>query len=416
MRILAATIVAAAWLPRAQPSAAATDRNTSATTATTSRPAAREILVDANYPGGNIIVDKIENDVVHVRPDLRDTDGWWFYWNFRVRGAAGRTLVFTFGDRSPIGVHGPAVSFNGGKSWSWLGSQAVKGASFRHAFSPRMNEVRFCFCIPYQEADLRQFLAGHATNKSLRVETLCKTRKGRTVERLHIGKLDGKPEYRVLVTCRHHACEMMANWCLEGLIEQILAPNTHDGQWLRENVEFMAIPFMDKDGAEDGDQGKNRRPHDHNRDYAGESIYPEVRELRRLVPTWSQTRLRVAIDLHNPHIRGPHNEVTYQVGSRKAAIWNEQHKFGSILQSVRPALLVYSTENDLPFGKGWNKPENYKAGKSFAAWAGELEGVRLATSIEIPYANASGAAVTPTTARAFGHNLAGAIRQYLTSQ
>jgi hypothetical protein len=38
-------------------------------------------------------------------------------------------------------------------------------------------------------------------------------------------------------------------------------------------VEFCIAPFMDKDGVEEGDQGKLRWPHDHWEDYAEGSRY-----------------------------------------------------------------------------------------------------------------------------------------------
>lgn len=60
-----------------------------------------------------------------------------------------------------------------------------------------------------------------------------------------------------------------------------------DVRWLREQVEFFVVPFMDKDGVEAGDQGKNRRPYDHNRDYQGESLYASVRAMRELVTAGS---------------------------------------------------------------------------------------------------------------------------------
>ena len=60
--------------------------------------AARAFTVDADIPAGNIIVNSVEGDVVKIRQDFRDTPGHWFYWAFRVRGAAGRTLTFDFGD------------------------------------------------------------------------------------------------------------------------------------------------------------------------------------------------------------------------------------------------------------------------------------------------------------------------------
>ena len=46
-------------------------------------------------------------------------------------------------------------------------------------------------------------------------------------------------------------------------------------------------------------------------------------------------------------------------------------------------------------------------------WVGGLPGVIFGTSLEIPYANAAGKAVTAETARAFGRDLAHALRVYL---
>ena len=48
---------------------------------------ATALRIDADFPGGNIIVDGIEGDTAFLRPNLRDTQGDWFCWAFRVRGA-----------------------------------------------------------------------------------------------------------------------------------------------------------------------------------------------------------------------------------------------------------------------------------------------------------------------------------------
>ena len=378
------------------------------------QPDTSQFKIDADYPGGNIIVERIDANEVHLRQDLRDTQGWWFYWNFRINGAARRTLKFTFTDRNPIGVCGPAVSLDAGKTWSWLGADIVKGASFTHAFGPRQKDVRFCFAIPYQHSDLAGFLKRHSQNPHLSLYELCKTRKGRTVERIHIGRINGPAKHRILLTARHHACESIANYVMEGLLESVLA-QTEDGHWFRINVEFLALPFMDKDGVEEGDQGKNRSPHDHNRDYAGKSIYPSVAALREFVPSWSRGRLHIALDLHCPYISGPHNEVIYLVGSPNKNIWAQQQRFGRILEDTRTGPLTYKASDNLPFGKAWNTGNNYGKLKSCSRWAAEIEQVRLATTIEIPYANVRGEAVTARTARAFGRDLARAIRKYLES-
>src|SRR5262249_18393788 len=208
----------------------------------------------------------------YVHQDLRDTAGDWFYWSFRVKGGQGRQLTFHFTKGNPIGVRGPAVSADGGKTWQWLGAQAVRGASFHYAVPANAADVRFCLAFPYQERNLGDLLGRFDKNPNLKVESLCKTAKGRNVELLRLGRLDGKCDHRIALTCRHHSCEMMASFVLEGIIEEVLA-DTDDGKWLREHVEFFIVPMVDKDGVADGDQGKNRKPHDHGTDYAGEPIY-----------------------------------------------------------------------------------------------------------------------------------------------
>ena len=184
-------------------------------------------------------------------------------------------------------------------------------------------------------------------------------------------------------------------------------------KWFRKNVELLVIPFLDKDGVEDGDQGKLRKPRDHNRDYDANPIYPETRAIQKFVPQWSKDKLRLTIDLHCPHIRGNYNEFIYLVGSGKPQIWEQQERFGNILERVQQGPLVYRATNNLPFGQAWNAPKNFTAGPSIVGWAKGLPGVKLATTIEFPYANVLGNEVNASTARAFGKDLSRAIREYL---
>jgi len=374
------------------------------------------LVIDCAYPGGNLIVDGIEGDTVSIRQDLRDTPRWWFYWNFRVRGAAGRTLTFRFADRSPIGVRGPALSDDDGATWRWLGREAVTESSFSYTFPRGPSNVRFAFAMPYQAADLRRFLKTRVS-KHLGAKRLTKTRKHRDVELLRFGDLHGDARHRVLLTARHHACETMASYALEGVIDAALA-ETDDGRWLRNNVEFLAVPFMDKDGVEDGDQGKSRAPFDHNRDYSDESIYPSVRALRKLAPSWAGGKMRLGIDLHCPYISGGgdapgSNERIYFVELPSAHQREQLEKFSRVLEKVQSGTLVYDPKHNLPFGRGWNTAEGAGVGRNSASWMASLPGVCFATTLELPYAEADGKVVTRESARAFGQDLARAIAAYL---
>ncbi len=373
------------------------------------------MTIDADYPGGNIIVEKVVGNQVHLRQDLRDTNTWWFYWNFRVRGGAGQKFTFQFAGQSPIGVRGPAVSLDGGRSWNWLGDQAVEGSSFEYDFAVGSGEVRFAFTMPYQRQDLERFLASHANALSvnrLQVTTLCQSRKGRDVPLVRLKARSGNARRRVLITARHHACESMASYALEGLLDAWLA-TPENTRHTMDDVEVVVIPLVDYDGVEEGDQGKNRQPRDHNRDYDGEGIYPETRAIRKLVAGWPSGSVQVAIDLHCPWIRGTHNDVIYMVGSSDRRIAAEQVKLGEILQVGCQGPLPYKLSDNLAFGTAWNTAANFGQGTSFGRWAAGLEGISLATTFEIPYASAGGKPVTAESARAFGQDLAAVVGEYL---
>ena len=108
------------------------------------------VTVDANLPAGNVVVEGISDDTVRLRQDLRDTKGEWFYWAFRVTGAAGRTLKFTFTNKKsgggPVGVRGPVVSTDGGKTFSYPLDGKSRPDGFTYTFGPNDAEVLFYEC------------------------------------------------------------------------------------------------------------------------------------------------------------------------------------------------------------------------------------------------------------------------------
>lgn len=368
------------------------------------------LTIDCDFPGGNIILERIEDNNVYVHQDIRDTQGDWFYWYFRVQGAHQRTLRFHFTKSNVIGTRGPGVSEDGGQTWYWLGADRVQNQSFEFTFGKDAKDVRFSFAMPYLQDKLDRFLEKYQNHPHLIIDALCQTPNGKQAELLRLGSLNDAAPHRVIITARHHCCEMMQSYVLEGVMAAILS-NDDLGRWYQSHVACIIIPFVDKEGVEAGDQGKNRKPHDHNRDYNAESIYAEPRAIQAQIPNWQPT---VALDFHCPYIRGKTNEIIYQVGLESETHWQEQCRFATHLEHSKT--FQYRASDNMPFGQGWNTRDNYGAGKSFARWASELASIQLATSIEFPYANVKEQDITAENARAFGHDFANALRAYLETQ
>ncbi len=357
-------------------------------------------LIDADFPGGNVIVDAVRGDTVDLHQDLRDTDRDWFYWYFRVRGAAGRSVRFNFTASRALGTRGPAVSRDSGRTWQWIGRDSVEGNAFTYRFTTE-EEVRFSFAMPYQLADWQRFAAGRPW---LRTAELARTRGGRAVPVATVGQ----GPLNIFIAARHHCCEMMPNYAIEGLIDFFHADP--EATWLREHITLTIVPLADLDGVEAGDQGKGRRPRDHGRDYAGTSLYPEIAAIR----TWlAQYQPVVVLDLHCPWIAGQYNEHIYLPGTDNAVMAEQQRQFSRVLEGVRRGPLPFRADGYLPFGVAWNTAANFTEGMGLGRYAVSLPGIRLASSIELPYATADGAEVNADSARAFGADLGRALGEYL---
>ncbi|MEG1650015.1 MAG: hypothetical protein RR277_09010, partial [Rikenellaceae bacterium] len=183
---------------------------------------AQSLNIYSDFPGGNIIIDKIMSDTVYLRPDLRDTEGNWFYWYYAVSGAKDRTITFKFTRANQFSTLGASISTDGGASWRWQGANSTKTNQFTYHFTDN-NEVRFSVGIPYTESNFKTFIGKIGKNPYTELISLCYTAKDRTAEMLKIRNTKKTSVAKVLVVARNHACEMMGNYVMEGIISGVLA-------------------------------------------------------------------------------------------------------------------------------------------------------------------------------------------------
>ena len=345
------------------------------------------INIHKDFTGGNIIVDRIEGNTVYLKNELRDTEGYWFYWAFCVEGAQGRELKFSL-ESGWIGYWGPAVSHDL-KTWHWLGES--HGNTFTYEFTQDENRVYFAHNMLYHPD--RFELLCH--DLKLHTTELCISRKGRSVPCLGLGN----GERSIILTSRHHACESTGSYVLEGvIIELTRAPI--------ENSRILCVPFVDYDGVVDGDQGKSRKPHDHNRDYIEKPIYPEVTSIYSYVKKYG---CNYAFDFHSPWHSGDVNDTIFVVRNRKDKE-DRYERFSSILESeIMSGSMTYKKENDYPAGKDWNTPS-----PNFAYTMNCREECDIAFSLESAYFGTSDNVVTAERLVEFGKCFAHALKKYIT--
>ena len=342
-----------------------------------------------DFPGGNLRVLRRDGDVIHVENELRDTTTDWFYWAFAVEDAAGETLTFNFSPKKWIGPWGPAVSEDFSR-WTWACSGGP--SSFTWTFTDA-GRVYFAHDLLYRPERFERL----TEELGLTAGTLCVSERGRAVPFVRLGK----GEREILLTARHHACESTGDYVMEGILRS-LARDPIPG------YAVTAVPFVDYDGVLDGDQGKNRAPHDHNRDYLPQPVYASVRAIQGLL---RDRPVRYCFDLHSPWHVGGENDYSYIVRKGTPSL-PLQRRFGEILESVDiPGAFPYETKHDLPPNTGWNQDKTMKA--SFSGYAGRQPGVRLSLSLETSYYGLPDAPATQDSLLRYGTRVAEAIRRLL---
>jgi hypothetical protein len=353
------------------------------------------VAINTAFPGGNAKVTANADGSVHLEPDLRGGRPW-FYWCFEAMSMKPGKVTFVFPEKvagfknGAIGFQGPAISTDLGNTWKWMGRDHVDGDSFFYEFAESDERVRFAVTIPYLKTDLDGFLKKNATNPHLKNSVLTKSRKGREVELLQIGS-PGPDTLSMLVTGRHHATETIASYVLEGFLQEAMS-ESESAKEFRKKYVLYAVPFVDKDGVEEGDQGKNRQPHDHNRDYGEKSIYPEIQAIKKLD---KEKNFRFALDFHCPTLVMNDHQVMYFVGPKE----HPQYNFQNVTE------LAGWIKRGLPKGAPvgpyvWLRPAKTPTPMN-SHYFGFKKGTIMAATLEIPFAP-PGKVTDPASCRKYG--------------
>lgn len=325
-------------------------------------------IISDKFEGGCIVVDKIDGNDVYLKPDFRDSQPW-FYWAFKIEGAEGKKLNFhierpivgRFGYQATVGYFGPAVSHDL-KSWHW-----------QHPENPITDENElYHFIYEFGKNENCVYFAHHYLyglynfdfdqKDGVEIKELCKDLDGTSCPYITFCKGDKA----ILFTARHHACESSVSYMLHGVVKEFLE-NPIDG------YRIICVPFVDVRGVVNGDQGKGRLPHDHNRDYSfnEEPIYPTVKAIKQLV---KENPIRFSFDFHDP----------MSAGDDKMRIVNHGGKWQEEDERLSELYANSNLQGAFKHKKGAITFIGITQGM-FSTYVGADKRVRYATTIEAPY-------------------------------
>ena len=348
--------------------------------------------INTAFTGANSDVVGVVDHMAYVRPQLRDTTSDWFYWAFCVEGAQNETWTFDFCGKPYLGYYGPAVSHDL-KNWHWAGAEVLEHSSrFTYTFGPDEICVYFAHNMLYLPDRFQRF----AVTEGLALRTLTHTRKNNPVVMAEIGS---QPNCLIL-TARHHCCESTGSYVLEGML-QTLRQEPIPG------LRVIAVPFIDLDGVLAGDQGKNRFPHDHNRDYIPEPIYAATAALMAYT---QNLNVKYLLDLHSPWHLGGRNDTCFIVHAASEMSGRYQ-KLGCFLQNLTeqdPNSMRYQTVNDIEVDVAWNSSASPTCSKYYS----RSNTIELSLTFETMYFGTADNPVSQKRLLRLGANLADAIRAY----
>ncbi|SFS12896.1 hypothetical protein SAMN05216559_4153 [Halomicrobium zhouii] len=360
------------------------------------------------YPGANATDLTVDGDTVNLAPDLRDAgDDWLFYWNVSIESDENRIVTVSFPEKV-VGPWGPAVSQDCAQ-WSWLGADAtVDRTAFRYEFGPG-ERTFFAFSLPYVRQDFERFWSAVDSQGQIERSTLTTTERGRTVPVLRIG--DPGSDTHAVITCRHHACESPASLVLEGILSKLA--DRPPKSWCAH-----VVPFVDLDGVQRGDQGKQRLPHDHNRDYAESNgvtdeidpLYSTTSAIKRYVRSLGGT-IPLGLDLHSPFKWGsPHDRVFF--AGAPAGATDADRRFARVLDDESD-----DRANSLCFrvAGGFAEPGGRGGGTTFTGFL-DRQGATVSRALEVPYFGTQENQTTPERCWGLGSAVGQAVERFIDDE
>lgn len=259
------------------------------------------LRITGEFDGGNIRVRQIHADGadLEIVPDHQSDFYQWF--NFRVSGAAGRKLTLRIvncaGSAYPEGWAGyQARVSDAGLRWRCAPTHYAQGI-LTIGVEATSDFLQVAYFVPYPAERHTALLAHYGAATGVRRRVLGRSIEGRALEALSLGS----GPVQVWLIARQHPGETMAQWWIEGALEELACASQPDIVQLRELATLHIVPDMNPDGAARGHLRSNAAGVNLNREWQSPSLErsPEVLHVLRAM---EEAGLDIAMDVHGHEV------------------------------------------------------------------------------------------------------------------
>lgn len=267
------------------------------------------ISISSAFDSGNIEVRAIDGAVARLAIRY-DAGGEFFQWfHFRVAGEPGAAVELRIEGLAaaayPGGWHDYRARVSADRQqWTqaetaWLPDEA--GGTLRIRATLDSGLLWVAYFAPYSHEQHQDLLARMAARPGVQAHVLGHSLDGRPIDCLTLGE----GPRQVWIHARQHPGESMAEWLVEGMLDELTDPASALARELRGRATIHLIPNMNPDGSVRGHLRTNAAGANLNREWAAPTAAraPEVLAVRTAM---DRSGVDFALDVHGdealPHV------------------------------------------------------------------------------------------------------------------
>jgi len=336
--------------------------------------------ISANFDGGNIEVinqDNINDVQLAIRPDVGNEFYQWF--NFRLEGEVGNQYTLNIMNAGSASYtkgweNYQAVATYDRQTWFRLPTQYEDG-KLTILVDLDCDSIQIAYFAPYSYERHQDLLAAIQVHPQVSLEHLGLTLDGRDLSLVKVGDGD-ESKANIWITARQHPGETMAEWLVEGFINNLLDSDCANAKALLDKANFYIVPNMNPDGGVRGHLRTNAAGVNLNREWQSPSLEKSP-EVFHVTNKMKETGVDLFYDVHGDEGL----PFVFLAGCEGVPSYNE--KMAALQKKFVDALILTSADFQSEFG--YDKDEPGKANLTVASnWVAETFNC-LSNTLEMPF-------------------------------